>query len=72
MSILKRFSEQEKNYHLYRSQQNAIREERTRQSLLDRALKSEQAAIKGEKIALQEQARLRTLLERAGIDPDNA
>ncbi len=37
MAILERFSEKEAYYHLYQARQNAIREEKTRQILLEEA-----------------------------------
>ena len=41
MAVLKRFSEKEADYHLYQARQNAIREEKTRQMLLEEALRRE-------------------------------
>ncbi|MCP5207230.1 MAG: Rpn family recombination-promoting nuclease/putative transposase [Hahellaceae bacterium] len=38
MATLQRFSEKEKAYHLYQARENAIREEKTQQSLLEEAL----------------------------------
>ena len=63
MAVLERFSEKEANFHLYQARQNAIREEKTRQMLLEEALRDKEEAEAKEK-------RLREILKKAGIDPD--
>ncbi len=63
MAVLERFSEKEADYHLYQARQNALREEKTRQKLLEEALRREEEAEAKEK-------RLREILKKAGIDPD--
>ena len=63
MAVLERFSEKERDYHLYQARQNAIREEQTRQKLLEEALRDKEEAEAKEK-------RLREILKKAGIDPD--
>ena len=77
MAVLKRFSEKEANYHLYQARQNAIREEQTRQQLLEDALQDKEEALRREEEErkLKEEVqndrnRLRELLKKAGIDPD--
>ena len=63
MAVLERFSEKERDYHLYQAGQNAIREEQTRQKLLEEALRDKEEAEAKEK-------RLREILKKSGIDPD--
>ncbi len=63
MAVFERFSEKEVNYHLYQARQNAIREEQTRQQLLEEALRDKEEAESREN-------RLREKLKKAGIDPD--
>ena len=63
MADLERFSEKERDYHLYQARQNAIREEQTRQKLLEEALRDKEEAEAKEK-------RLREILKKSGIDPD--
>ncbi len=84
MAVLERFSEKEADYHLYQARQNAIREEKTRQKLLEDALLREEEALRDKKEALRDKEeavrdkedvqndrnRLRELLKKAGIDPD--
>ena len=77
MAVLERFSEKEANYHLYQARQNAIREEQTRQQLLEDALQDKEEALRREEEErkLKEEVqndrnRLRELLKKAGIDPD--
>ena len=91
MAVLKRFSEKEANYHLYQARQNAIREEKTRQKLLEEALRGKEEALRGKEEALRreeealrreeealrreeeaeaKEKRLREILKKAGIDPD--
>ena len=98
MAVLKRFSEKEADYHLYQARQNAIREEKTRQMLLEEALRGkeeslrreeealrgkeealrrEEEALRGKEEALRreeeaeaKEKRLREILKKAGIDPD--
>jgi predicted transposase/invertase (TIGR01784 family) len=93
METLKRFSEKEKDYFTYQAQQNYLREESTRQGLLEEALQQKEAAEQREKAerqqkeaavqreeaamqqketALKEQTRLRELLQKAGINPDDS
>ncbi|MBK8640586.1 MAG: hypothetical protein IPN92_20780 [Chromatiaceae bacterium] len=84
MATLQRFSEKEQAYHLYQARENAIREEKTQQALLEEALAKHAEAVrkqgeeriakeeerKAKEMALLEQERLRALLKKAGIDPD--
>ena len=77
MAVLERFSEKEANYHLYQARQNALREEKTRQKLLEEALRREKEALRREEVALRreeeaeaKEKRLREILKKAGIDPD--
>ena len=70
MAVLERFSEKERDYHLYQARQNAIREEQTRQQLLEEALRREEEERKLKETAQNDRNRLRELLEKAGIDPD--
>ena len=84
MAVLKRFSEKEANYHLYQARQNAIREEQTRQQLLEDALRDKEEALRREEEAVREKEdtlrreekeraekeRLMEILKKAGIDPD--
>ena len=77
MAVLERFSEKEANYHLYQARQNAIREEKTRQMLLEEALRDKEEALRREEEALRKEEeaeakekRLREILKKAGIDPD--
>ena len=53
MAVLKRFSEKEANYHLYQARQNALREEKTRQMLLEEALRGKEEALRREEEALR-------------------
>ena len=85
MATLKRFSEKEKNYHAYQARENFLREERTKQKLLEEAIRvaeekealaQEKEALAQEKehalkAALEEQERLRQLLKKSGVDPDD-
>ena len=77
MAVLKRFSEKEANYHLYQARQNAIREEKTRQKLFEDALQEREAALRDKEAALRREEetaarekRLREILKKAGINPD--
>ncbi len=53
MATLERFSEKEANYHLYQARQNALREEKTRQRLLEAALQREKEALQDKEEALR-------------------
>ncbi len=53
MAVLERFSEKEANYHLYQARQNALREEKTRQMLLEEALRGKEEALRGKEEALR-------------------
>ena len=77
MAVLERFSEKEANYHLYQARQNAIREEQTRQHLLEEALRDKEEALRDKEEALRREEetaarekRLREKLKKAGLDPD--
>lgn len=84
MATLQRFSEKEQAYHLYQARENAIREEKTQQALLEEALAKHAEAVRkqeeerrakeeergAKEAALREQERLRELLKKSGIDPD--
>ena len=54
MAVLERFSEKEANYHLYQARQNAIREEQTRQQLLEEALRDKEEALRDKEEALRD------------------
>ena len=54
MAVLERFSEKEANYHLYQARQNALREEKTRQKLLEEALRREEEALRREEETLRD------------------
>ena len=80
MAVLERFSEKEADYHLYQARQNAIREEQTRQQLLEDALRREKEALRREQDAVRDKEEaikkaeeteksLREILKNAGIDP---
>ncbi len=69
-------SEKEANYHLYQARQNAIREEKTRQQLLEEALRDKEEAVRDKEEAVREKEeekaknkRLMELLKKEGIDP---
>ena len=84
MAVLERFSEKERDYHLYQARQNAIREEQTRQKLLEEALRDKEEALRDKEEAMRrdegavrdkeeaeaKEKRLREILKKAGIDPD--
>ncbi len=84
MAVLERFSEKEADYHLYQARQNALREEKTRQKLLEEALRDKEEALRDKEEALRreeealqreeeadaKEKRLRKILKKAGIDPD--
>ena len=70
MAVLERFSEKERDYHLYQARQNAIREEQTRQKLLEEALRDKEEERKLREEVQNDRDRLRELLKKAGIDPD--
>ena len=70
MAVLKRFSEKEADYHLYQARQNAIREEKTRQKLLEEALRGKEEALRREEETAAREKRLREKLKKAGINPD--
>ena len=53
MAVLERFSEKEANYHLYQARQNALREEKTRQKLLEEALRREEEVLRDKEEALR-------------------
>ncbi len=54
MAVLERFSEKERDYHLYQARQNAIREEQTRQKLLEEALRDKEEALRDKEEALRD------------------
>ncbi len=77
MAVLERFSEKERDYHLYQARQNAIREAQTRQKLLEEAVRDKEKALRREEGAVRDkeeaevkEKRLREILKKAGIDPD--
>ena len=69
MAVLERFSEKEVNYHLYQARQNAIREEKTRQQLLEEALRDKEEAVREKEEEKAKNKRLMELLKKEGIDP---
>ena len=54
MAVLERFSEKEANYHLYQARQNAIREEQTRQKLLEEAVRDKEEAVRDKEEAVRD------------------
>ena len=73
VTTLRKFSENERDYHEYQARQNFIREQRTIKKELEGALEREQAALAREKAAVAdmeafraENARLKALLEQRG------
>ena len=64
MAVLKRFSEKERDYHLYQARQNAIREEQTRQKLLEEALRDKEEALRREEEAVQDKEEEKAEKER--------
>ncbi len=77
MAVLERFSEKERDYHLYQARQNAIREEQTRQKLLEETLRDKEEAMRRKEGAVRDkeeaeakEKRLREILKKTGIDPD--
>ena len=68
MAVLERFSEKERDYHLYQARQNAIREEQTRQKLLEEALRDKEEALRREEEALRREEEERKLKEEAQND----
>ena len=79
MKTLEQFSEQETEYHLYQSRQDAIRVQLTQEAEFEqeRALKEqemrlrEQAEIRADEAEVKI-AKLHEILKKAGIDPDDA
>ena len=69
MAVLERFSEKEANYHLYQARQNAIREEKTRQQLLEEAMREKEEAVREKEEEKAKNKRLMELLKKEGIDP---
>lgn len=65
MQVLERFSERERDYHLYQSRQNALRVQRSNQILLEEALQKEKEALHKEKAALKQREEERKLKEEA-------
>ncbi len=53
MAVLERFSEEERQYHLYQARENAIREELTKQALLDEAYQKLDKALEQKQEALE-------------------
>ena len=70
MRVLKRFTEKEANYHLYQARQNAIREEQTRQKLLEDALRDKEAALQREEAAQQDKEAAQQDKEEAQRDKE--
>jgi len=77
MSVLKQFSERERDYHQYQARQNYLREQWAFQETAEQAQKEKQEALQEKQNALQEKQealaekdRLLALLKEAGIDPD--
>ena len=59
MATLHRFSDKERDYHLYQARQNALREQSTQQELLEEALRKQEEAVRK-----QEEERLAKEVER--------
>ena len=70
MAVLERFSEKEAHYHLYQARQNALREEKTRQRLLEEALRDKEEALRDKEETAAREKRLKEILKKAGIDPE--
>ena len=64
MAVLERFSEKEADYHLYQARQNAIREEKTRQMLLEEALRDKEEALRDKEEAKANEKSLREILKK--------
>ncbi len=72
MAVLERFSEKEANYHLYQARQNAIREEQTRQQLLEDALQDKEDALQDKEEALRDKQEALRREEEAVQDKEEA
>ena len=72
MAVLERFSEKEANYHLYQARQNAIREEQTRQQLLEDALQDKEDALQDKEEALRDKHEALRREEEAVQDKEEA
>ena len=77
MATLKRFSDKERDYHLYQARQNALREQSSQQQWLEEMLKKQEEAQRkqeeerlAKEAALAELERLKVRMKAAGIDPD--
>ena len=84
MATLHRFSDKERDYHLYQARQNALREQSTQQELLEEALRKQEEERQAKEVAqqaeekerqakeaaLSELERLRALMKKSGMDPD--
>jgi hypothetical protein len=63
MEILRQLSEKQRNYILYQSRRDALRERRTREAVYRQALAEKEQA-------LAEKERLLQLLLKAGVKPE--
>jgi predicted transposase/invertase (TIGR01784 family) len=65
MATLQRFSEKEQAYHLYQARENAIREEKTQQALLEEALAKHAEAVRKQEEERQAKEEERSAKEAA-------
>ena len=72
MAVLERFSEKERDYHLYQARQNAIREEQTRQKLLEEAVRDKEKAMRDKEEALRDKEEALRREEGAVRDKEEA
>jgi hypothetical protein len=70
MATLQRFSEKERDYHLYQARENAIREEKTQQALLEEALRMQEEERRAKEIALMDRERERKAKEAALLNQE--
>ena len=71
MQVLNRFSENEKDYHLYQSRLDAILKENTIISARDEAVKEKEAALRRKEKAEKKLNSFMALLKQKGIEiPD--
>ncbi len=70
VETIRRFSEKERDYHLYQSRVNYLRLEATREHNLKTTQQELKQERKEKEKALEEQERLRELLHKAGVNPD--
>ena len=65
MATLHRFSDKERDYHLYQARQNALREQSTQQELLEEALRKQEEERQAKEVAQQAEEKERQAKEAA-------